>query len=1214
MSPPEHANLIPGTTVGGFRVEEFVGAGAMAVVYRATQINLDRSVALKILPGNFSRSRDYVDRFFNEARAAAAFSHPNIVRAYDAGIDENDVCYFAMEFIEGETVLDRIEREGRLPLLDGLQVALGIAEALDYGWHEHRLTHGDIKPANLMINQRGETKLADFGLAKVAEIEDVEGSIMLTPLYASPEIIQGYQPKEDCRPDIYSFGATLYHMLSGAPPFPGEDSKEVMRLQVEKPLPPLRKQCPGIPQHVSDFVSLLLNKDPEKRAQSWAEVVEGLETSLELMTRKGALVTATATAPKVSAAGLPQQARAAKRAKKRLSHHTSPRKNALSAVMISAFTLIALAIVAAIVAIFVVLNQAAKPPVDPAGSDVKLPTAQIPQLPKRIPRNKLNRELSAQPGPAERLKILKKYLLDAEIDSDKRMLHNQIQKEKKKLAEEKARGQALEENPPKPKPNPDNVPEDPAPTEKESEKLLNQSLDDYTDVAFAVASHELSFNSPPVSINELIIAWQGKYPQDKPPAEKVDFLATVILPAHMRLRSHLIDNQELFKDLKIPGKENRIINLSSGGIDTSVALDSGGEVRTRLNWADISSPPIVKAFVKKLLSKNDITNDELRAALSCMALEGAVSAVANSSGKLPEVEQKLWVSVTTDLANAEAEKIALAKLIQAEKAAQKKVFLTAHGLTKDVLSSGTTIPLRYKDRIDKVMTEVLPHTPEHQLEKMADQAENMVVTNPREALSLAVMSLGKYGRLNSSATTRFKQVTERAVRQIATKIQLGSGINHFDSQFKPFTTATLTREKYGESLGVIQLYSQFKAFPENVVFYQNALYTTAWLASAYWEKAVNASPLAPPERASTLPDSHKYFLNYADALITARTNPQRVLLEKHLLKLDEFTSGDVQSLSQAILSMHYAFITETSDLAGRLTWPEVTASIFDISVAQDYVLTLAGLCLTNRDTEAASEIIKTSLRFLQFGFQETDDDFNPVVREKNRMLRWLLVRLNGAPPGPDGYGRNPPYEELNNSPGGRWILYQLYSQNLLSQDERKDIAVRITRKEYLYSILDARRLFENLLLTTATYLTAGDLDRAIKATDTVLGHDSPFLVEYYPRVLALKAGLLMADKQWTAARETLMMIQLCSTASKSEQQWVGYFSAPPSSRVSKAVKASSASLTDYWDGWLNYCYWKGAENTKMAKRESALLQSVSTNGVKRALAKCVFDYTAPNKN
>lgn len=281
----EREHLSIGTMVEDFRIDSVIGEGAMAVVYRATQTSLERPVALKILPRELSKDKDYVDRFFNEARAAATLSHANIVQAYDAGIAEGDICYFAMEFVEGESLADRIERDGSIPLTTALRIALDISKALDYGWQRQQLTHGDIKPANILITERGEPKLADFGLAKVRDVEDEDEGIMLTPLYAAPEAIQGQvKPGSSCT-DIYSFGATLYHMLTGSPPFPHEDAEEVMRRQVEEALVPARHRNDKIPVQVSACLDHLLEKNPEDRPQDWSEISDQVERLLGDLTR-----------------------------------------------------------------------------------------------------------------------------------------------------------------------------------------------------------------------------------------------------------------------------------------------------------------------------------------------------------------------------------------------------------------------------------------------------------------------------------------------------------------------------------------------------------------------------------------------------------------------------------------------------------------------------------------------------------------------------------------------------------------------------------------------------------------------------------------------------------------------------------------------------------------------------------------------------------------
>ena len=272
--------LEPGTVLTGnykYQVVSEVGRGAMAVVYLAKQIDLERPVAVKVLSSELASNTSFVLRFFNEVRTAASLSHPNIIQAYDAGIANGDIYYFAMEYVNGETLLRRLLREGHLEIVPTLKYAMEIASALNYGWQRQRLTHGDIKPENIMINDLDQAKLADFGLAKVTGHEYEGQELMLTPHYASPELIKGLRPKEDCRADIYAFGASLYHLLSGRPPFPGNDGHEVMKRHLQEPVEPLFLRCPGVRPDLSDFITSMLEKDPASRPADWTAVLKGLE-------------------------------------------------------------------------------------------------------------------------------------------------------------------------------------------------------------------------------------------------------------------------------------------------------------------------------------------------------------------------------------------------------------------------------------------------------------------------------------------------------------------------------------------------------------------------------------------------------------------------------------------------------------------------------------------------------------------------------------------------------------------------------------------------------------------------------------------------------------------------------------------------------------------------------------------------------------------------
>ncbi|MGN0879112.1 MAG: protein kinase [Oligosphaeraceae bacterium] len=271
----ERGVLAPGTVISGFRIERELGRGAMAIVYLATQLDLDRPVAFKVMSAELAADREFVSRFVNEARAAAALNHPSIIQAYQVG-ELDGQYFFCMEYVDGETLLQMIRREGRIPLDKALEWFRQIAEALQYGWELHRFTHGDIKPENIMINSRGQAKLADFGLARVDGHDYAGQTVMLTPLYAPPELIRGEKFIDECRPDIYAYGASLYHALAGTPPFPGTDAQTVVQRQLHEPLEPLSHRNPEIPQALSDLVGRMLVKEMSARLGSWQAVIDGL--------------------------------------------------------------------------------------------------------------------------------------------------------------------------------------------------------------------------------------------------------------------------------------------------------------------------------------------------------------------------------------------------------------------------------------------------------------------------------------------------------------------------------------------------------------------------------------------------------------------------------------------------------------------------------------------------------------------------------------------------------------------------------------------------------------------------------------------------------------------------------------------------------------------------------------------------------------------------
>ena len=279
----DHSELLPeGREIGGFRIDKAIGHGNMGIIYRAIQINLNRPVALKVLFKTVAEDQDFVRSFFREAQAAAAFTHQNIVQAFDVGQSDDGIYYFAMELIDGGDISLQLKHAGIYDPLVALEKMIGVADGLDYGSTLRKLTHGDIKPANIMITKNGTFKLADLGLARMGgEIQGESDGIMLTPLYAAPEMINGSWTVGDPRADMYSLGATLFQMMYGEPPFYDDDYHKVINMQLTEYHTPLKDLIENFPNNISKLVDRFLEKDPDDRFESWGEAKHAMELALK---------------------------------------------------------------------------------------------------------------------------------------------------------------------------------------------------------------------------------------------------------------------------------------------------------------------------------------------------------------------------------------------------------------------------------------------------------------------------------------------------------------------------------------------------------------------------------------------------------------------------------------------------------------------------------------------------------------------------------------------------------------------------------------------------------------------------------------------------------------------------------------------------------------------------------------------------------------------
>src|SRR5438552_5780959 len=285
-----------GQMLGQYRVLEQLGAGGMGEVYLAQDTRLGRKVALKMLPADLTAEDERVRRFQQEARAASALNHPNIITIYE--IAEMDSRRFmATEFIDGETLFERL-KAGLMTLNDAVDVAVQVTSALCAA-HQAGIVHRDIKPGNIMLRTDGIVKVLDFGLAMLTERKDDgveattlvktrQGTVMGTPHYMSPEQARGQ--KMDARTDIFSLGVVLYEMLTGRVPFAGQTMTDVLASILMLEPPSLSQSAPEAPEDLQRIVHSALRKDKEERYQTSAELLidlKALKQELEFETRRG---------------------------------------------------------------------------------------------------------------------------------------------------------------------------------------------------------------------------------------------------------------------------------------------------------------------------------------------------------------------------------------------------------------------------------------------------------------------------------------------------------------------------------------------------------------------------------------------------------------------------------------------------------------------------------------------------------------------------------------------------------------------------------------------------------------------------------------------------------------------------------------------------------------------------------------------------------------
>jgi serine/threonine-protein kinase len=283
-----------GTVLSGrYKLEAKLGSGGMSTVYLARDATLDRAVAVKVMHREMSEQADQLERFRQEARAVAKLSHPNVVAVIDAGEDSGHP-YIVFEYVEGETLKQRIARLGALDPQEALAYAIEIARGLTVA-HARSMVHRDIKPQNVLIDAEGRAKLTDFGISRQLEQDGMTatGRVLGTTDYVAPEQAMGHAV--DPRSDIYSLGVVLYEMLIGQVPFHADSQVGVAMKHVNEELPDVQQRRPEISAAAALVVERATTKDPSQRYQKVGEMIDDLATALEVEAARAGSTTGEAT-------------------------------------------------------------------------------------------------------------------------------------------------------------------------------------------------------------------------------------------------------------------------------------------------------------------------------------------------------------------------------------------------------------------------------------------------------------------------------------------------------------------------------------------------------------------------------------------------------------------------------------------------------------------------------------------------------------------------------------------------------------------------------------------------------------------------------------------------------------------------------------------------------------------------------------------------------
>ena len=1141
------ATLGPGSRIANYRIEREIGRGNMAVVYLATQLDLQRPVALKILTGRLAHDNDFVSRFLNEARTAAALSHPNIVQAFSAGAVAADLYYFAMEYIEGETLHDRIGRERQLKAADLLPIALDIAGALDYGWTRQRLVHGDIKPENIMLSVKGESKLADFGLAKVNEHSFVGDGLMLTPLYAAPEMIRGQAAAQDCRPDIYSFGATLYHALAGQPPFPGTDPQEVMQRHLHEPPPPLRKFNPHLPERLAEFVTgQLLAKAAEERPQTWAAVIDHLDW---FQSHKRPTVFFAAPAPPATAApDAPPVPRPASRV---------PLMAAMAVLILAA-------------AAFLGWGVLGKIRTDTAKRDALTAWSQA------------KTDLAAESDLAAGLAILERFDkthgrfappgFREILQRQQQLLATQLAPPTTTPAPPPVTPKPTPPAAPTPPPAPNPAPPAPSPLKPKPEVAAmppkpavntTERADRCSEFLAAANAQTRTAAANPEAWEPVIKLgrdWLAAYPDPSDEAGQVRLFLDTVLPAAEELLPDLILLSPKLAGTPVTVKIHGTLpldDISLRGISLRQKTDYG-QVKLQVPWNEIDRTALLVTLGKTSLGAPGQSLETRRPLLAFLLLANRTDDLDAQLQALPESpEKRHWLILAASYRQAPQEALCLLAWQGALDAARRHEFLAAGRSLLRARATPTAAASRHESEFDRLQQTLAEFLPDARVPALILQAQKSVATDPRLAIFTLNLCRARYGGLELPELPEITPLRDQALDALAS--QLRQSNNSLPSLYScpPLNPFLPSSQPPGDAAAILFRLKKQGAAPPDLKPLLTQLNAAALLDMGAWSEAGQLL-----RNRNWAPGENQYppfvaGILFGRALLHDRfhdagTAPATAM--ESLAKLRP-RRGANDNEADGILQLRVRLQVDLA-LATRLwklspaPWPE---SFLPRAASSRALATALGIAAWRLEaglpTLTASQMSAAGdgSHLLQAANQLLD---NPELADfpgatdapadlRAHYCRLLLAALCRTP-------RQLPTERLHEP----WDTLARYipESGFIAADTR----------------------FGVLLQQVALDLKADDPKAATNRVRDALGQQDPAGLAFASRLLLLQAGIEFHRGFPGAARETLGLVAATTVASPAELAVAARHqndtAPPPLSPDSKSPAAAAA----FWDAWLTW--------------------------------------------